>query len=219
MPRSDSNRALAIGLAVTCALLCAGAAVFYLTQNSSDRIGGPVAPQKIAWLAYAILLWVILPIAIVLDRRASAILRAAFGVLLVLMLARGAIELWMLYVTLNWSPWYGIAHDVVCVAVLAWFGVQAMRLRVARTPANGSLLLHLAVTATAFIPEIYFAHYMTQHFNTVGDAAVYFVPAEERYRDVLRVTTAVVVALSIYLPVFLWEWLVGTARSKHTPAF
>jgi len=202
-----------------CALLCAGAFMFYIDQNASNRIGGPVAPQKLAWLLCAILLWIVLPAAILLDGRVASMLRFGFGILLLLMLARGVIELWMLYITLNWSPWYGIAHDVLCLAVLAACSARAIRAGVWQSTPNAVLLVHLVVTALAFLPEIYFAHYMTQNFNTMGDAAVYFVPDEERYRDVLGVTTAVVIALGIYLPLFLWGWLVGTARGKRTPAF
>jgi len=219
MPKSISRQSLLTGLLLACALLCATAIYFYFDQNASSRVGGPVSPQKLAWLAYAILLWFVLPAAIALDARAAQLLRQAFGVLFLLMLARGIVELWMLYVTLNWSPWYGITHDVLCAAVLTVYGLRAFRTGAWRGPPNALLLAHLAVTAVAFAPEIYFAHYMTQNFNTVGEAAVYFVPDEERYRDVLRVTAAVVIAFSIYLPLFVWGWLVGTPGSKRTPAF
>jgi hypothetical protein len=219
MPKSISRQALLGGLLVACASLCAGAVYFYFDQNASNRVGGPVSPQKLAWLAYAILLWFVLPAAIALDGRSAKVLKQAFGILFLLMLARGVIELWMLYVILNWSPWYGIAHDGLCAMVLAGYGLRAFRIGAWRTPPNALLLAHLAVTAVAFVPEIYFAHYMTQNFNTLGAAAVYFVPDEERYRDVLRVTAAVVVALSIYLPLFVLGWLVGTPESKRTPAF
>jgi hypothetical protein len=210
-----------LGLAVlgAGAVLAVAGVVFYTTQNASARIGGAVAPQKVAWLAYAILLWFVLPFAIALDRRLAGTLRTAFGALLVFMLARGLIELWMLYVSLNWSPWYGIAHDLACIALLAGFGVDGVRRGMWRQAPNGIVLVHLAVTASAFVPEIHFAHYMTQHFDTTGDAAVYFVPDAERHGAILARTGAVVLALSIYLPAFLWGWLVGTARSKHTPAF
>lgn len=214
MSRCASNRGLLIALAVTLAILAASAVVFYHTQNSAARIGGVMAPSKAFWLSYAILLWIVLPLLICLDTRVMRTLRYAFATLFVLMALRAAVELRMLFVTLDWSPWYGIVHDLVCMAALIGWGCAAAAQPARRTAPNGLLLVHLAVTAAAFVPEIYFAHYMTRHFDTAGADAIYFVPADERYREVLAWTTRVVVVLSAYLPWFFWRWLVGTSRSK-----
>lgn len=216
MPRSVSRIALASGLMLVLSVLALGALVFYASQNASGRIGGEIAPQKMLWLLYAIVLWGVLPLAIVLDRRADALLRKAYAVLLLLMLPRLPVELWMLYVTHNWSPWYGIAHDVACFLPLAAFVALCWQSQSWRAAPNGWLFTHLVVTAAAFAPEIYFAHFMLRHFNTAGEAAIYFVPNDPRYAEVLWVTTAVVVSLSIYLPLFLKGYLFGPAGSKPT---
>lgn len=199
-----------------CLALLAGAALaFYFTQNGSGRIGGEIAPQKMLWLLHAVILWLVLPLAIALDRRADPGLRLTFVALFVLMALRGLIEMWMLYVSRNWSPWYGIAHDSLCLLVLGAGFVRAAAVgRQGRV--NGWLYAHLAITAAAFVPEIYFAHYMAAHFNTAGEAAIYFVPDDPRHRQVLLVTAAVVSFLTAYLPVFIWGWLFGSSGSKHT---
>lgn len=216
MPRFVSRRGLASGLILVLSALALGAVFFYGSQNSSGRIGGAIAPQKMLWLLYAIVLWGVLPLAILLDLRADALLRKAFAVLLLLMLPRLPVELWMLYVTHNWSPWYGIAHDVACFLPLTVLIAFCWQRQTWRAAPNGWLFAHLVVTTAAFAPEVYFAHFMLRHFNTAGEAAIYFVPDDPSYAEVLWVTTVVVALLSIYLPLFLRGWLFGPAGSKHT---
>lgn len=204
--------ALRYGVLGALGVLVAAAVVFYATQNTGARIGGEIAPQKMLWLLHAVFLWLVLPLAIACDARADRGIRAVFLALFVLMALRGAIEMWMLYVSHNWSPWYGIAHDLLCLSVLLVGLQRALRLRAGAAATDRWLLVHLAVTAAAFLPEIYFAHYMAENFNTAGEAAIYFVPDDPRHATVLRVTTGAVAALSLYLPVFLWRWLGDCGR-------
>ncbi len=182
------------------------AAVFYRMQNRHAAVGGAISWQKLAWLALAILLWILLPALIACDPRLSAAWRWPFLVLLALMLARGVIELWMLYVSRNWSPWYGIAHDIVCAAVLLGYAIALQP----SGPLEQLMRLHLGVSGAMFGPEIYFAWYMLTHFHTKGDHAIYFVPDDPAYAVVLRVTAATVAFLATYLPLFLYCWLHGT---------
>jgi len=122
----------------------------------------------------------------------------------------------MLYVARSWSPWYGIAHDAGCVIAIVFCMVPIARSHGLGGRANAWLLGHLFVTTVAFLPEIYFAHYMLGNFNTTGEGAIYFVPNDERHGVVLGVTTVLVTFVSLYLPVFLWGWLFGSAGSKHS---
>ena len=126
------------------------------------------------------------------------------------MFVRAVIEGWMLYVTFSWSPWYGIAHDVLCVIVLTAFAALV-------SPCNSLeriMRAHLWVTAAFFIPEMYFAWYMQAHFITQGKSAVYFVPDDPAYAEVLRATAVTVVCLALYLPLFLGRWLLMTKSGK-----
>lgn len=204
----DSERRLIVVAWSTVAALVAGALLFYWAQNHFRPVGGDISWPKLFWLLYAVLLWLALPVLIAADPRLSASWRRPFAVLAALMLARGVAELWMLYVALNWSPWYGIGHDIVCMTMLVVFIVKLSGS--ARHATERTAFVHAIVTAAMFLPEMYFAWYMQAHFTTMGDDAVYFVPDDPRYRDVLRVTTAVVLFLSAYLPVFLFRWLHGT---------
>lgn len=209
-----SERALRRAACAAIALLAAAAVVFYLAQNTLRPVGGEISVVKLLWLAGAILLWGVLPLLLLADTRLGPMLRRAFAVLAALMLARAVVEGWMLYVTLNWSPWYGIAHDALCAAVLLAFAARAWP----RNALEGSVRMHLRVTAAFFAPEMYFAWYMQAHFVTQGEAAVYFVPDEAAYADVLRATTVAVVCLAMYLPLFLGRWIpVSGEKRTHEP--
>jgi hypothetical protein len=198
------------------AAFAAAAIGFYFTQNASGRIGGEMAAQKMLWLYYAIVLWLLLPGAVLFDARASSQVRAAYAALFALMSLRAVVEAWMLYVSHNWSPWYGIGHDVACVLVVGFGAVQVARVGGIRSRVDRWLYAHLVVTVLAFVPEVYFAHYMLANFNTAGEAAIYFVPDDPAHREVLRVTWAVVAFFTLYLPVFFWGWILGAAGSRDT---
>jgi hypothetical protein len=215
MPRSASDRAPAVWLMV---MVVFGAALaFWWIQNHWHPVGGEIALQKALWLADAILLWLVVPLMVVTDARAGVAVRSAFMALLMLMLVRGAIELWMLYVTHNWSPWYGIAHDVLCAGTLLWF---MFRIAISAHPLQRLRLwlAHLGATAAAFAPEIYFAWYMQAHFNTRGGQAVYFVPDDPAHAFTLNVTTGAVVCFSAWIFIFLYRWLHGAPDGQRTGA-
>lgn len=219
MSSSGSETRLAHRVLAAVGLLAVCAAAFYFVQNRFGPVGGAIAPAKLGWLAFAILFWLVLPAFIASDRRVPVAVRRVFAILFVLMALRSIVELWMLYVTLTWSPWYGIAHDVACLAALVVGAVRAGALGGFRSRFDRLLGAHLAVTATMFLPEIWFAYYMTVHFGTTGEGAVYFVPADDpRHRMVLRATAAAVAGLAVYAPVFLWRWLGGTPDGARATA-
>jgi hypothetical protein len=205
-----SESALRRAAWVALGLTAAAAAAFYVAQNALRPVGGEIALVKLLWLAGAVLLWGVLPPLLAADARLGQSLRRAFAALCALMLARAAIEGWMLYVSLNWSPWYGIAHDVLCAVLLL---VIAARI----APRNGLEHVarrHLAVSAAFFVPEMYFAWYMQAHFVTRGAAAVYFVPDDASHIRVLLVTGVTVVCLAAYLAMFLRRWLMASGNQN-----
>jgi len=201
-----SESALRRAAWVALGLTAAAAATFYVAQNTLRPVGGEIAFVKLLWLGGAVLLWGVLPPLLAADARLGRSLRRAFAALCALVLARAAIEGWMLYVSLNWSPWYGIAHNVLCAVALL---VLAVRI----APRNGLERVarrHLAASAAFFVPETYFAWYMQAHFVTRGAAAVYFVPDDASHRHVLLLTGVTVVCLAAYLAMFLRRWLMAS---------
>ncbi len=214
--RAAPNRKFVATLVALLVALAASGVAFFLTQNASGRIGGEMAVQKMLWLFYAVVLWLVLPGAVLFDARASSQVRTAYATLFALMSLRAVVEAWMLYVTHNWSPWYGIGHDVACVLVVGLGMVRVARAGGHRGRIDRWLYAHLGITVLAFVPEIYFAQYMLANFNTAGEAAIYFVPDDPAHRVVLRVTWTVVAFFTVYLPVFFWGWIFGAAESRDT---
>jgi hypothetical protein len=207
-----SRRWLAVSTWSVLALLAVLAFAFYQMQNRLQPVGGAISVEKMAWLALAVLQWVMLPALLCADTRLSNMLLRPFKILLLLMLMRGVIEGGMLYVTLNWSPWYGIAHDLLCAGVLVWFALHIHATSALERLVRG----YMFVALLAFAPEIYFAWYMQAHFVTVGDQAIYFVPDDPAYADVLLVTRISVIFFGICTLIFCWRWLHG--RSERASA-
>ena len=190
------------------------AVAFHVVQNRLALTGGDVALSKSVWLGLALLFWIVLPALILCDPELAPQTRRPFLLLLLLMGARALAEPWMLYLFKNWSPGYGIVHDLVCLAVL-WG--SAVRLYGARGSRPGSatstlMLVHCFVTGALFIPEIYYAWYMQSHFTTHGANPVYFVPDDGSHRVVLAVTAAVDLLAIAYLGFFLRSWPHGKTQ-------
>jgi hypothetical protein len=186
---------------LTVAMLYGAALLFWWVQNNWRPVGGDMALQKALWLATAINLWFVLPAFIVVDVRTPSGVRRVFAGLLALMVARGVAELPMLYAFHNWSPWYGIAHDVLCAGVLAWGLTQV-------AGASGAMQwrAHLAFTGAAFMPEIYFAWYMQAYFHNQGAGAIYYVPDDPAHRLALHITTASVACFGAWMTAFVYQW-------------
>jgi hypothetical protein len=215
-----SERRLRLVALLAVAGIALATVAFHGVQNREALTGGAVAWPKSVWLGCAILFWIVLPALLASDARLATAWRTPFAVLLVLMLLRGAIELWMLYVSHNWSPFYGIAHDAVCLIALGWFARRA-----ARGVAFGQLerlertaLVHAIATAALFLPEMYFAWYMQANFRTQGDDPLYFVPDDPAHAGVLAVTTMADLTAMLYLPAFLYAWLYGKTQIAGAPA-
>jgi hypothetical protein len=214
--RSEARLRLGALFAVGVTLLCALA--FHAAQNRLALTGGSVALSKGIWLGLAVLFWLVLPALILADARIAPALKQPFMLLLLLMGARGVAELLMLYVFMNWSPFYGIAHDVLCVALLwGWcFRRRGPGAADHRDPLASAMWRHAWVTGALFLPEIYYAWYMQANFTTRGTSAVYFVPDDAAHSQVLAVTTAVDAVALAYLCLFLFAWLHGQAQRTRS---
>ncbi len=216
MLKFTSDRQLVLVTASAIAVLFASACGFYFLQNNLGVTGGAIALPKLVWLAYALLFWFALPILIACDKRTPPILTRGFTGLFLLMIGRGVAELVMLYVLKNWSPIYGIAHDIVCMLTMSYFLTRAwIAGEVRATQLARSLFVHGIVTSIMFIPEIGFAWYMRTNFITQGSNAIYFVPDSAQHSVVLWFTTCIDIILTIYIPLFIRNWFYVPDRSHR----
>ena len=167
--------------------LAAVSAGFYARQNAGAQIGGAISVPKILWLNYAIASWFILP-AFLRTYPLSSSLRSLFTVHLTNFSVRAIAELFLLYVTVSWSPVYGIVHDVFSIAL-----ITAM----AKTPAVNALertAIHITWSIRITLCcEIAFAGMF--HALTRTEYAIYFASEDPRF-SMINLFTSVVVAFA-----------------------
>lgn len=176
---------------------------FYFVQNSGLLAGGEIALSKLIWLAFAILFWFFIPFLFLIDNRTPVVWQYIFRIFLFNMLLRAIIELYMMYVSNNWNPYYGIVHNVFTITLLIYL--------VFSSPQNlsSNILFGYAMTLLMmFGVEILFVFYMI--FNvTESNTVVYFVPGNDNHFNIIMLTWLVVTLLSIYLLFFSRRWLRG----------
>ncbi|MEB3222130.1 MAG: Rieske (2Fe-2S) protein [Candidatus Sericytochromatia bacterium] len=106
------------GLWVGTAVLYLYGLGFHVTQNRPEVLGGPITVQNAGWLTYAMLAWYVVPACLWLDRSLPPGLRRLQGVLLASFVVRGGLEAYLLWGPKSWIPPYGIAHDVLAIALI-----------------------------------------------------------------------------------------------------
>lgn len=105
-------------LVVSLALMSVWAAIFYRMQNRQQRLGGRISLAKLAWLVYAVFVWFLVCPVVAVAGRVGQPLRVVLGSFAVCMWSRGLIELYMLYVTKNWWPPFGVTHDLLSLLLV-----------------------------------------------------------------------------------------------------
>lgn len=197
----NSERCLRKGFFLALAVLSIAAGLFYPYQNSAQAVGGGIALPKLLWLSVVLLCWYVIPYLMFQDWRLHAA-RVLHGLFLGNMLLRALIELYMMYGSHNWHPYYGIAHDIFS-AVFAV--ILAQRIRLAWTMARLQRSWFLVV-AVMCIVEAGFAYYMLHNVSTHA-GVIFFVPAGSGHELILYVTWAVLLALTGYLIALIRNWL------------
>lgn len=171
----------------------------YWLQNVAGVLGGAVAPAKALWLSLALIFWFVMPALMAADARLNSHERRLFGLFFVFMLVRGVIELWMLYISNNWHPYYGITHNLICLLLLG-----GLLIRSCSTYRLGVRLLSL-VLISMLIAETYFAWYFLNAFATAG-TEIFFVPDDPAFAVVLRVTWIMVIFVGASATCLSMRW-------------
>lgn len=174
---------------------------FYLGQNKKSNIGGKMAPCKLFWLDYTLMTWFFLPLYFYFNDYADGVFNILYG-LSFSMWIRGVIELFMLYVTKNWTPPLGIAHNIITIIIV----LVMMYLSVMQNPAELIFGISLLVS---LILETYYAvaFYKVVREKTKGDDAIWFASKEDpKFATILKVTNLgniIVYSCLIYFLIFL----------------
>jgi len=108
--------------------------VLFHAAQRQGAIGGPISLPKQIWLCYALYAWYAVPVVLLTRQDIGPRLRRMYVGHLCWWGARALVELWMLYVTISWTPLYGIAHDLIAIGWLTACA-PALRPRLALEPA------------------------------------------------------------------------------------
>lgn len=197
-------------LGVVVVAVVALALIFQRAQNrkqaGSSKMGGAISPPKMLWLAWAVGVWLFVVPVVALDPGVAPALRWTLGIFAAWMWLRGIAELVMMYVTKNWRPPYGIAHDVSCVVLLVALCVAQLD---AMSGLSGYdlwvLALVIVVTASMVIETIYAVRFHeVVEGKTTGDDAVWFAdPDDPKFKRINRLTTILNVPLYAFIAVFV----------------
>ncbi|QRK10385.1 hypothetical protein JQX13_09990 [Archangium violaceum] len=168
--------------------------LFWRKQNVRRARGGRISPPKLAWLLYAVFLWFLLCPLVALDSAVSPYPRGVLGSFAAFMWVRGVAELYMLYVSHNWRPPYGIAHDVLCILlVLGGLSGYALHHDGPLSRMDVWALSLIALVLVSLVIEVMYATLFFQAVegHTVGEDGIWFADEEQaRFRRINRITFA-----------------------------
>lgn len=183
------TKALVALSAAACVVL---ALRFRGTQNKKLTLGGRISRPKVVWLFFAIWFWFCLCPALALEPSLPTAYRLVFGAHAASMWLRGGVELFMLYVTKNWRPPLGIAHDVFCLLLLGglagwqWGHFGGSPLGVWTAVAVGALAFSLVVETLYAV-----LFFRAVEGQTTGEQGVWFASEDEaRFKRINALTTA-----------------------------
>lgn len=180
------------------------AAIFYRKQNQGKWVGGAISVPKAMWLAYTIGAWFILPFAFLAFADLPAVFRAVLIFHLASWWIRGPLELIMIYKWLNWSPRYGIGHDlfhilgISTILILMPSGSGAFLGDGVDAAQRLLTAVYIGVILFSTVAEITFA---ALFFKTreKGDDLTYFASDDPRWRFINRLTATVVTIVYSHL--------------------
>ena len=135
-------------------LLVLVALYFRKKQNTENEVGGQISLPKSLWLAYTIGTWFFLPI-IFLFWPIDTGMKYVYIFHLVSFWIRGPLELVMIYKWFNWSPKYGIAHDLFHFVGLIILFKTLWPLEISRVTLMSMVFMYSLIISVGF--EIIFA--------------------------------------------------------------
>jgi hypothetical protein len=160
---------------------------FYRKQNRGEIVGGDISIPKALWLYHAIFSWYFVPLIYLYQSELDTNLAVILGVHAFIWWLRAPIELAMIFKTYNWTPRYGITHDVLhgtCLLLATLFTTRLWP----STTLNWMAYSYLIVTFFMLCFETSFAAL----FLTVRgdkDHKIYYASDDPKWRFINWLTT------------------------------
>ena len=171
-------------------------------QNSRTAwTGGPISWPKSLWLAYTVSTWFFFPILLFPLTASPSILFWAVVFHLGSWWARGPLELVMIYRWMNWTPIYGISHDLFHLLGLAVFmGLQISSGMDQLAGSEFIVAAFLGITCFAVTMEALFAYlFLKTRSKEEAEGDVYFASDDPKWRFINRVTKFTVTVVISHL--------------------
>ncbi len=152
---------------------------FYWRQNNKAKLGGKISLAKAIWLFYTIYVWFFLLPYIYFYHPISPY--TTIWVLFSLwMWIRGVIELFMMFVTKNWTPPLGISHDITCALLFIGTSIYWYK-ELADNFSWAPFIFHLSLFLSVLL-ETYYAYgfYKIVGEKTKGDDAVWYAGEDNK---------------------------------------
>lgn len=177
---------------------------FFLMQNGLEAKGGHISFIKSLWLGMTIFMWLYIPFLAVFNKTLGNRLRLAYNLFLLNMLARAVIELVLMYGYGAWQYEYGIAHNLISMAllILLYLWVRKEEFRIW----GQNLLVMLGM----FFAELYFASYMMLYMRKGEGSETWFVPWSSDHLLNNGITVLVLCGL-VFWQVFFFRKGIGRA--------
>jgi hypothetical protein len=180
---------------------------FARRQNRGMALGGRISSAKMAWLFFTIYAWFVVAPALAADSHVATPLRITLGAFAAWMWIRGAVEMYLLYVTKSWRPPIGITHDLSCLALIGGLGAwHGSVLGALAAPLDRAVLAFVGLVVASLIVEILYAalFFRAARGHTTGDDGVWFADdAAPAFRRLSRLTAVLNVPLYAALAAIL----------------
>lgn len=182
-----------LGLLASLAACALAARRFRDQQNRAHALGGRISAPKLLWLFFAIWFWLFECAVLAFEPSLPWGYRVILGAHAASMWARSAVELFMLYVTKNWRPPLGIAHDLLCLAAIPALALALRGELGLDSPWGAWAPALVAMLGLSLGVEVLYAalFFKAVDGRTTGEAGVWFASEDEaRFRRINRITTA-----------------------------
>lgn len=186
------------------AFTCALAFHFHRKQNSQGAwTGGAISKPKSMWLAYTVSTWFFLPIWMLLAGIIPTPLIALFVFHLISWWIRGPLELMMIYKWFNWSPRYGISHDIfhalILIGLFCYAVAQMDWLDADNRRQTASLFFAIVLIITTLAEALFARMFLSARSQEEEKDNIYFASDDPKWKKINNVTASVVYPAYIHL--------------------
>ena len=176
---------------------------FFKKQNSKKAwTGGPISKPKSHWLAFTVWNWFFLPFFFLLTSEFPSQLVLFFVFHLISWWLRGPLELFMIYKWFNWSPRYGIAHDLfhfftgLCILVMTF----EMSVLNESAMALSAFILSVLILLTTLFETAFAYLFKSTRTKEEEEQNIYFASDDPKWIFINRVTlTCVIISYSFLI--------------------